>query len=122
MNITVFFEAYVEAALWSSTDDDGDSLDWYCCISDLSDEARKQMLDDCCAFLADNEELLERACDAHSYDDSMAGLDFWLTRNRHGAGFWDRGLGDIGDALTKNAHAYGSSELHLDDDGKVHLQ
>jgi hypothetical protein len=29
----------------------------------------------------------------------QAGIDFWLTRNRHGAGYWDRGLGITGDKL-----------------------
>ena len=39
--------------------------------------------------------------------------DFWLTRNRHGAGFWDRGLGAIGDRLTAMSHTYGSVDLYL---------
>ena len=37
--------------------------------------------------------------------------DYWLTRNRHGAGFWDRGLGDLGDRLTELAHNDG--EYHV---------
>lgn len=37
------------------------------------------------------------------------GGDFYLTRNRHGAGFWDRGYGDIGDQLSEAAKAYGST-------------
>lgn len=37
----------------------------------------------------------------------QAGHDFWLTRNRHGAGYWDRGLGNLGKRLTESAHGYG---------------
>lgn len=39
------------------------------------------------------------------------GHDLALTRNHHGAGFWDRGLGDAGDVLTDWAQSLG--ELHV---------
>lgn len=68
---------------------------------------------DCEAFQADNAEMLE------GIEDSQAGHDFWLTRNRHGAGFWDRGLGDVGKALTEAAHAFGATDLYITDDGQV---
>ena len=38
----------------------------------------------------------------------MLGHDFWLTRNRHGAGFWDRGLGALGETLSKMAKVHGA--------------
>ena len=44
-----------------------------------------------------------------------------LTRNRHGAGFWDRGHGDKGKRLTDAAHAYGSSDAYLGDDGLLYV-
>ena len=47
------------------------------------------------------------------------GHDFWLTRNGHGAGFWDRGLGELGDRLTGLAKPYGTVDLYITDDGKV---
>lgn len=60
---------------------------------------------DCAEFLADNR-------DDIGDDIGGAGSDFLLTRNRHGAGFWD---GDwpmaVGQRLTKAAHAYGAQEL-----------
>ncbi|GAA3632936.1 hypothetical protein [Microlunatus ginsengisoli] len=46
--------------------------------------------------------------------------DFWLTRNRHGAGFWDRGYGEDGDTLTEAAHAYGGVDLYIGEDGRIH--
>lgn len=42
------------------------------------------------------------------------GHDFYLTREGHGAGFWDRGLGELGDYLTGIAKAYGSAEQLFD--------
>lgn len=53
--------------------------------------------------------------------DSFA-HDFWLTRNRHGVGFWDRGLGKLGDHLTTWAHAAGSRSAYLGDDNLVYFE
>lgn len=47
------------------------------------------------------------------------GHDLWLTQNHHGAGFWDRGLKELGQRLTDAAHAEGSVDLYLSDDGIV---
>jgi len=54
-------------------------------------------------------------------DPGQLGHDLWLTRNHHGAGFWDRGLGKLGDDLTLLAHSLGESELYVGDDDKLHL-
>lgn len=115
--------AYMACALWSSTGDDGEPLDATFTIDDLTDEARESMLADVTGFLA--------ACWGDTWDDftidltgiepEQIGHDYWLTRNRHGAGFWDRGLGDMGVALTDLAHADGSCDLYVGDDGKVHV-
>lgn len=53
--------------------------------------------------------------------------DFVLTRNGHGTGFWDRGLGAVGLRLTDAAKAYGSANAALiaawkDDDGEIHAR
>lgn len=42
---------------------------------------------------------------------SQFGHDLALTRNGHGAGFWDRGLGESGVVLTDWAHMLGCLEL-----------
>lgn len=49
------------------------------------------------------------------------GRDFCLTRNGHGAGFWDRGLGELGDKLTDAAKTYGEQELYVGDDGVLYV-
>lgn len=36
------------------------------------------------------------------------GHDMTLTRNRHGAGYWDRGLGELGEVLSDWARCLGS--------------
>lgn len=56
---------------------------------------------------------------------SSLGHDLWLTRNGHGAGYWDRKhVGEAEDAaldrLTDAAHAEGEERLIYDDQtGKV---
>lgn len=51
------------------------------------------------------------------YDrNELFGHDFYLTREGHGAGFWDRGLGELGDHLTSIAKFYGPAE-ELTDNG-----
>ena len=41
------------------------------------------------------------------------GHDVALTRNGHGAGFWDRGLGEAGDVLTTWAESLGTLNIFL---------
>ena len=114
-DLPAFVASYIETALWSSTDDDGMPMDSRYSREDLSSEAVASIEEDCREFVEENAGLLA------DIDVEMAGHDFWLTRNRHGAGFWDRGYGAIGDELTAAAHSYGSSDLYVGDDGKLYV-
>jgi hypothetical protein len=106
-------QQYLETALWSSSDEDGHPLDDQFDVSDFAPEAIQQAEKDCLDFLSTN--------DVGDLDEEQVGHNFWLTRNRHGAGFWDLGLGALGDRLTKAAHVYGSCDVYLGDDGKLYL-
>ena len=53
-------------------------------------------------------------------NEERLGHDFWLTRNGHGAGFWDRGLGELGQKLTEATKTFGTSDLYIGDDGKIY--
>ena len=46
----------------------------------------------------------------------LAGHDFALTRNGHGTGFWDSGLGEMGDMLTEECKPYGPHNVTLEVD------
>lgn len=115
-----FFNGYVECALWSSIDDNGDSLDMY----DVSIDCHNAMLNDCRLFAqrGQNYEYLMEALEHAGYNLNKAGHDFWLTRNHHGAGYWDRGLGEVGKRLTYAAEVEGSVDLYVSDDGEVEQQ
>lgn len=108
-----FTKGYIEAMLWSSTDEHGEPLDSQ--SRDLSPEAQKQAERDCGIFSNEQWEHLM------VLDAAQCGHDFWLTRNGHGAGFWDRGLGDVGKRLTEACKAWGSVDPYVGDDGLVYL-
>ena len=115
-------QQYLVTGLWSCTDEDGEPLDSTHTLDDITPEALAEATTDVASFLDANAELLTQARVLRpDYDDSMAAHDFWLTRNGHGAGFWDRGLGVVGDELTVNVRPYGSADLYVGDDARVHL-
>lgn len=109
-----FFDHYVETALWSSTDNSndsgGDPLDDNYSSSDVTKDALKKMRKDCDNFV----NLAYGLMAATGGDDGQHGHDFWLTRNGHGAGFWDRGYKDrMGDELSEIAKSFGSQDLYV---------
>lgn len=111
-----FVAAYLEAALWSSTTDDGTPLDEGRDFTDIADAERRKAIRDCLQFIAANERALNRAG-----TPEQNGHDYWLTRNHHGAGFWDRGYpSKIGTALTNAAHAEGRRDLYIADDNLIY--
>lgn len=116
--------AYVEAALWSSTDDAGEPLDAWADMADIAPETLAAMRADCAGFLARNADALAEYGEALRGlpwpAAELAGHDLWLTRNGHGAGFWDRGTGEAGELLTAAARALGGIDLYVGDDGRVH--
>lgn len=108
-----FLGAYMEAALWSSTGEDGRPLDDDFGIEDIAPKTADAMRDECRAFF-------DESSDFAVADVRRAGVDFWLTRNRHGSGFWDGGWGkEEGRVLTERAKLYGSADLYVGVDGLV---
>lgn len=114
-NIELFTREYIAAALWSSTGNDERPLDDSYGPSDLAPETVAKMQEDCKTFFEANEENI-------GWNVAGAAHDFWLTRNRHGAGFWD---GDWPEPeatrLTDAAHAFGGCDLYVGDDGRLYL-
>jgi hypothetical protein len=119
--LDAFTQSYIEAMYWTDCNCDSEELS-EATFEELAPTALQTVIDDCADFQSANAPLLERAREAKdTYDDYQAGHDFWLTRNGHGCGFWDRGLGKVGDELTANSKPYGAVNLYRGDDGKVHV-
>lgn len=122
IDLETVFDAYQVCAEWSSTHtpdpeadanqpvpmDEVENNGW-------ADEARRESKADIAAFCE------TCALDLAEMDPVQIGHDFWLTRNGHGAGFWDRGLGERGRRLTDACRPYGKVDLYLGDDGFLHI-
>lgn len=122
-DLDTFTRQYLETGLWSSTDnanDDtftsgGEPLDANYTLEDFAPEALERAVKDCKEFRE------QAGVDLDGIEDSQAAHDFWLTRNRHGAGFWDRGLGAVGQRLTDTAHGFGEADIYIGDDGRLYF-
>ncbi len=120
-DLDAFVSGYKDAALFSSTNP----------LHDEDPENEKEMLDDteyeiseetisffqeqCAEFMKKNAAVLQEVV-SEKYSLEKAGGDFWLTRNHHGAGFWDRDLGEAGKKLTEAAHRFSEDNLWVDDE------
>lgn len=121
MNRDAFIDGYVETALWADCmppEDDPDGELGGREHLEMRADARDYMAADCQSFIDANHDDLLAYCDAVTTDgspaESYAGHDFWLTRRRHGAGFWDRGLGELGERLTRAAQSYSEDPMPYD--------
>ena len=119
-----FTLAYIEAALWStmdeSTPDGGEPPDANYGIDDIDPATLAKMVEDCQLFQAANAADLKYGSREWS-DAELGGHDFWLTRNHHGAGYWDGDLPEeVGNRLTKVATGYGECDLYVGDDGRIY--
>jgi hypothetical protein len=114
--LKTMLRAYIECALWSSTGPDDTPLDQ--CEAELSECAQAQMEKDCTRFMDYCDTIGPNWHAGQTFE--QIGHDFWLTRNGHGAGFWDRGLGDLGQVLTEASKTFGSCDLYVGDNGLIY--
>ncbi|KKL14472.1 hypothetical protein LCGC14_2515320 [marine sediment metagenome] len=122
-----FTTAYLTAALWTETDETdpdqgGEPLDANYEFDDIEADTLAEMIQDCRNFQAANAELITDenvASDLVDHStDARAGHDFWLTRNHHGAGFWDGDWKEpAAEKLTEAAHAFAEYNLTATGDG-----
>lgn len=139
IDLAYMLQGYIECAVWSSSDvppdgspdDDPEPLeDQGYTTDDIDPGTLARMRADVATFIADAFPFLVRLAHWDSSHtpypsgpwtfDEQVGHDLWLTRNRHGAGFWDRGLGLLGDVLTEIAQQMGEADLMIGNDGRLH--
>jgi hypothetical protein len=114
-------QGYLKCALWASIDENDRPLDMDYLLTDFTEEAQRAAKETCKDFIDQAMQADIVIGKLYPSNSSGIGHDLWLTRNHHGAGFWDRGFGAAGESLTKIAHALGSSDAMANDDGKVSL-
>lgn len=118
------YRQYVETALWSEVDFDTEApFDANYSIEDLSPETEAQFKHDLEAFFTAAEDKIQASwVISDCVKESLwvdAAHDFWLTRNRHGAGFWD-GHWEDGGVLTEAAHKFSECTLYVGDDKLIY--
>jgi hypothetical protein len=129
-----FLASYIETALWSSTDgtEEGTPLDdSKYSDTELAEETLATMKKDCELFELRSDILFEAYRNTQDGDGTTGNYserrervahDFWLTRNRHGAGFWDGDYPEpLGRQLTDLAQGFSECYLYIGDDGKFYL-
>lgn len=111
-------DGYIECALWTEQDDLSSD-------AELHPDTINTMEDHCRSFWAS---IVAAGLDDKLPDDyspQQLGHDFWLTRNGHGAGFWDRdelARDGLGDQLTELAQQAGEVWLYQGDDALIYIQ
>lgn len=109
-----FMYSYLEAAIIFTDVGENGLLEDYYTFDDLSPETLSKIREDCWVFRTVN-------ADDIGTNYEQAGYDFWLTRNGHGAGFWDGDWPEpAASRLTDAARKFGEFSLYVGDDGKIH--
>ncbi len=135
-DLDCFTQGYIEALFFTESSPCVMAIDWpkdgnaegldgeipadigFC---ELAPCAIASIMNDCAAFQLNNAALLDQATDSDGYDMVQAGRDYWFTRNGHGVGFWDRGLGDVGDSLSDASGRREVNPWFNPTDGKVYI-
>lgn len=111
MKISDFARSYIECLAWTghaweSEESEPIRLDDVTVVDaeSLPPDILKEILSDCEGFC-------ELAGDLIEGQEEQAGHDFCLTRNGHGAGFWDGAWAEDGDELTRISKSFGSQNL-----------
>jgi hypothetical protein len=133
LDINKIMDSYLESAIWTEEErmqedevseygelgDDSEVRDMVTDAMDLnihnfSDDSKIQAYTDIKKFLS----LIGDT--ANIMTEEQLGHDLWLTRNGHGAGFWDRGYDEADVAiLNKASEDLGEIDLYVDDSGVI---
>jgi hypothetical protein len=100
---------------WDEEGNGGEPFDADYDATDVAEESVTALRADVVSFYDSNRSDIA----ATGADFGQTAHDFILTRNGHGAGFWDRGYGAVGDRLTAAAKVYGSLNAYVGDDGRT---
>jgi len=123
IDIDEVLDHYIEAALWSSMDDNEEPLEKHYCRNEIHPDTAAKMREDVEKFVNENHADLQLWKGVTTVEQ-QAGHDFWLTRNEHGCGFWEPEWTDLptnpGDRLDEAAKEFGCFELYVGDDGLIY--
>lgn len=104
------------AALWTMCDGGGNPVADDLTIDAFDPQTRSELRGDLHAFVMSNVDDIAES----GLDSEQIGHDFWMTRQHHGVGFWDRGLGEVGTRLTEACHPFGEVYLERSENSVVY--
>jgi hypothetical protein len=113
LNINDILSNYLEAAFWTEEEQNPELQSKT--INDVDQASLQKTKNDIMQFL--RMALQQAREELKTYDSKSVGHNLWLSRNGHGAGFFD----DNNDKLQNIARNMKSSDLYVGDDGKVYL-
>lgn len=119
-NLSDIIRNYIYTALWSTINEEENEEDFLksYSVDDVDTQSFNNISLDCEKFLNKNRLLLIES----GLSDEQIGHDFWLTRAGHGAGFWDRDLGEVGKKLTEAAKKFKPIDQLFVLDGKIRFE
>ena len=116
-SLDFFTQGYIKSAFWTSDEELGDDASY----DKMNVASIEKIMHDCEQFQRSQQNNLEEYFD-HGFDEEQAGHDFWLTRNGHGTGFWDRKVDKAAaEQLSDAARGFGPSDLYWGDDKAIHV-
>lgn len=133
MKVNPTLIALAETILYSECDDQGVPLDANYFVQDFDEESLKKLYGEYQQFLSIVEEKIiekigeEWDCiddfyDLHQPAPNQTEYDYILTRNGHGAGFWDGDWSsEVSQILSDAAGSQPEFSALVDDDGRIYL-
>ena len=123
IDIDKMAHGYINGALWVECSHVGEFEDdsFQDCgfdAGDLTAEAYYMVVDLCKDYLAKVGNLVDHA----DMEDSDVGYNLYLTIAGHGAGFWDRGLGKIGEDLSDLCDGLPALRFFVTDENKIEVE
>lgn len=124
MSLQDFTNAYIEAMLWSTLDDNYEFLDMDYNIDSFDSDSVNKIIKDCSKFYKNNKHyFIYNNSKEYGYsNDEMAGHDFFLTRMGHGTGFWDNEYLEHKSLLTEKSKEFKAYDDIFVQDGKIFVE
>jgi len=119
LDIDEMVTGHLKCALWTETDEEDIPLDTNYSLTSFSMDAMAKAKMDCLKFAV----AAGGYFDLSTLDSDNFGHNFWLNRNGHGSGFWDRDEipEEFREPLSKLAHSFGERHALEACEGEIDL-
>lgn len=118
-HLDTVFSAYLEAVEFTDFGEEGQPEHGSTFAQSALNKAKEEIK----TFILSNPKLIRDYESISNMSYAQLGHDIWFTRNRYGLGFWDRGLGELGEELTAAAHNMGEIQaVFLGNDSLVYFE